>query len=396
MPVASSNQYDWKAGLSLQAVSSPSKEQLMQCINQAEPLSNMGGVIFMDGSVNYPGVAANSRFSRYLWLDTDGGGVPALKVQDQDESGQSYAHWKSIGLSADAVTYEHLADGAATVYDSTETTEKIHALEGGGVSTKATQALRINAAGTKVEAVPIATLLSTSSTPVTALIGGADNYFLRMDSSTPQWESVTFEDEINDLGLKLSKLNSDGVSTGWLLRCTAAGGVEKMDNDDSVSGFLPNYSIHPDKVATGGATTDDLLRFNGTKWVPYTPNIGILSTAEIATTGVTDSAVLSQGRELLTSHGLGARPKMVRAVIVCGIAEHSFGVGDEIDVVGCYGTNGADADGRSVFAVLATTTQISVTYRNIVAGANLRTIDKGGATEVNLTLANWTMKVYAW
>jgi len=123
------SQYDLLAGLDITALSSVSQSQLLQMVNQAAPLPNIGGVIY---DTITPDVASNPRFARYFWLDSSST-PPTIKIyKTTTSSWQAFAPTgESIintTLAPHVVALDHMfndvvADGSLAdyilVYDST-------------------------------------------------------------------------------------------------------------------------------------------------------------------------------------------------------------------------------------------------------------------------------------
>jgi hypothetical protein len=92
-----SAQFDFNPGLDLSSLSSTTLAQVVQCVSQISPLSNIGGVIC---STTTPDVANNSRFSRYIWIDIGIDGTPTTPII-KTYNGTS---WSAVGVATNSVT----------------------------------------------------------------------------------------------------------------------------------------------------------------------------------------------------------------------------------------------------------------------------------------------------
>lgn len=99
---------------------------------------------------------------------------------------------------------------------------------------------------------------------------------------------------------------------------------------------------------------------------------------------------ITTGAQLLLTHGLSVKPKMVQLALVCATAEYSFAIADEILV----DANSSDATTSRFNVVRVTTSRVVIRFSNATecfATAN----DNTGAA-VALTNANWTLTVRAY
>lgn len=388
---ASEQQFDFLPGLSIPSLpGSISKEQLNQAIAQLAPLSNIGGIVVFssENGTDWPGVDNNPRFKRYAWIDTYPDN-PVLRVYDQSGA-DGYANWVSIGLSNDSVISDYIAVGGVALYDSDGITKKVSLKHDDTADiTKANYGLRIDAAGKRVEVVPISTFLGAGGVPLSSLAPGADNTFIRMDGSTPIWELINFANELADLSVSLGKL-SGGPNSGYLLRVSSSGGVEAISNNDTVSGFLSALSITLSKLAQSGASTGQIVKWNGSAWVAATPAVGISSDAAVSTTGIESATKVTIGgvQTIPIAHGLGSTPKLWHVVFVAKNSVAGYTTGDELHLMSIREA------GTGTPAALVTVDANNFTVT--LGGAGRQVLSKTGATLTNFTANDFAPKVYAW
>jgi hypothetical protein len=96
---------------------------------------------------------------------------------------------------------------------------------------------------------------------------------------------------------------------------------------------------------------------------------------------------LSPGAIINAAHGLDAKPRLVRGVLVCDSADNNYTAGDEIDVPGLQSSSDnvnflAGASASNVFLVARSVTTIQA-------------LDKTSGGVINLDASKWKAKVYA-
>ena len=97
-------QNDIQAGFDISPLSSITQAQLLQMINQAAPLTNIGFAIY--GSTT-PDVVNNPRFARYLWIDTSTIG-PTTQATPKYYNTVT-ATWNSVTVPSASITAIQLA-----------------------------------------------------------------------------------------------------------------------------------------------------------------------------------------------------------------------------------------------------------------------------------------------
>ena len=87
--------------------------------------------------------------------------------------------------------------------------------------------------------------------------------------------------------------------------------------------------------------------------------------------------------DFAVAHSLGATPRLVVAVLVCGTSDAGYAVGDELVLAGNSGTN--------------TGVTWAANGTNIVGSFGSQIpVNAIGATSANLTFGSWTMRLRAW
>lgn len=390
-------QYDLQAGLQLNALSSITREQLLQAISQAAPLNNVGGVLWFSGNNgnDFPSVLNNPRYARYIWIDTYYDPVQ-VKVYDKS-GGDTFGNWVEFGLGEDAVLGTHIKQDAVAIYDVAD--KKIALLETGIPDpTKRLYALRIDSAGQRVEVVSVSDLLGLGGVTIDRLVAGADNQFLRINGTTVSWETINFAAELAAQSVSLSKLSSGGAADNWVLVSDGAGGIEAISNSDS--SLLADGSILPIKLSGAGAASGYILKYNGTYWEAVTPPLGFTSSALVSTDGIEVGSFIPQTGNWSDSiaHGLGAvYPKLVRVVVKCISSANGYAAGDELDLSAIVWNDGSGTnanDGWQAISFVADTVNISVLSPNV--GPTTRYIYEKSGSFAAMAANSFKVKIYAW
>lgn len=369
-----SAQYDLEPGLNISALSSATAAQLMQLISQAAPLVNIGGIIFQSTT---PDVASNSRFARYIWLDSSSD--PA--VPKYYNAGTT--SWTAVAVAALSITNAEISASAAIA---------VTKLANG----TARYILRTNAAGTANEFVAPTAILNSDELAVVKLTsnGGTDGY-LKSVSGVTQW--IANATERAAIAASLNSLSPTVLAAGTnnTLLGTNSSGVVAFD---SPANLLSNGSIGLALLAAGGASLGDVLSYNGSNWVKYTPTLSIANSIS-ANSGVTFANALNSGT--LTESidiGLGANtlPKIGRFVVLCTAndAASGYSLNDEIDPDSFMGNAGGD----QLFSCGFVYATGYACYGKITGTVgNIYIVPKSGGAAVNpSSAANFKMKVYAW
>ncbi len=358
-----SAQNDYLAGIDLSSLSSVTQAQIVQAINQLAPLSNIGGIIFQSAT---PDVANNSRFSRYLWLDstTD----PATPKYYDAGSGT----WSSVSVAADSITNAEISSAAAIA---------VSKLAAG----TARYVLRTNAAGTAVEFVTPGSILNSDELAVVKLTsnGGTDGY-LKSTGGVTGWVSQATERAA--IAAALSGLSPTVLAPGsnnTLLGTNGSGVV----GFGAIGSILANGAIGLTLIAAGGATAGDVLKFDGSNWVKITPSIKNYDAATVNSGILSGSNVATQVHTI--AHGLGSVPKLVqvRLRMTNAAADLNYNQNDEVPAIAYRATSGNQMSSYCVDA-----TNVTVLF-----GATSGELpNKGTGNLAGIDETKWFPVVYAW
>lgn len=395
---ASPTQFDLIAGLDLEALSAPQKSELMQAINQIEPVGNIGLAIkfsSLNGTV-WPGISNNPRFARFIWLDSFTN-PPTPKVYNG--VGDTYASWEAVGLGDAAVLESHIAVDAVVLLDDDGTNKIALRYDGAGDPTRIGYLLTLDSNGDKVITKALADVLTSGSVPLSALAPGTNRYFLRMSGGNWVAELVDFAAELSDGSVVAAKLSSSGGSPGWFLRVNAAAtALELVSNSDITSNLFPARSIAPNKISPGGAVSGDILRFDSDDWIAVTPSIDLTSDIAISREGIESLNDLDTIEHIIP-HGLGTLPKQFRCVIKNISPEHGYVPNPVLGAseVDCHNVFRSTAgttphEGTPGISVSASASNIYVT----VLPDRLGILNRASGNIEVLTNTSWIPKVYAW
>lgn len=369
-------QYDINAGFDPSSLSSLTAAQFLQMIQQAEPLGNIGGIIYQNTA---PDVANNPRFKRYIWLDTTVTTAPPVaKYYDIDESAGAgaAANWIAISISALSITNSEISATAEI---------EVSKLADG----TANQVIRTDAAGTGVEWVTVSTLLAAlnDAVPLTAIDDaaavGAES-FLRRVGSTVVWK--TFTETVTAIQAALNGVAPTVITPGTnnTVMGTNGAGVVGFDTIDNI---LANLAISLTKISLGGASANDILRCDGTNWVKVTPSLRLVA-SDTANSGI-DAGAMGGAAIFTVPHLLGGVPKLVRVVCRCNTIDNGYAVGDELEL----GALRIAASSFNSSSVSTDGTNVTVT---LVSAAGNDIPNKGTGTYAVMTEASWNLIVYAW
>lgn len=356
-------QYDYLPGYNFSSQSSVTAVQILQAIAQIEPLSNIGGVISQSTT---PDVLNNPRFARYLWADTTTD--PAILKQYNAGAGT----WGAATIPALSITNGEISASAAIAITKLATGT-------------ARYVLRTNIGATANEFVAPTSIFNTDELPVIKLTsnGGTDGYLKSVAGQTV-WISNAVERAA--IAASLSAVPAGAVTPGannTILGTNGAGTVLF----DSPANLLINGAITLPLLNAGGASAGDILYFDGANWVKKTPTIQIFNTISINTGLVV--GVMGGSAIFTQAHGLGAKPSLVRVVMLCNTADLGYTAGDELDIF-CIRSN---ATNNNSSAVTSDATNIVIT---LTSAAGNEIPNKGTGSFAAMAEANWSLKIYAW
>lgn len=360
-------EYDHQAGFDLASVDQPTRVQLMQAFNQLAYLSNRAGIVF---SATSPDVTLNPHLKRYAWLDTSGGTHPVLMLYDQSEAAgvNNAGNWASTPIAAGSITNTQINAAAAIA---------VTKLAFG----TARYVLRTNAAGTANEFVAPASINTVNEIPVNNLVVAAGDSYLKTVGGSVVW--VTQATERAAIQAAITGLNPVQIAAGAAGRILGvSGGITAWLTPDTAIGAA---GLSPTALSQAGAATGDILRWTGLIWDKVTPTLGIAANLAI-NLGVVVS-VLGGAVVFTQAHGLGAVPKLIKAVVRCDTADNGFVAFDELGIE-CLRDAGNPSAGISADSVNITVT-LSTALGNSIP-------NKGTGVFAAMTEANWSLKLYAW
>lgn len=194
----------------------------------------------------------------------------------------------------------------------------------------------------------------------------------------------------------IQQLLFDATKKSWIVRANPSSGhLELASNSDKVSELFPEHSIRLLTLAIDGAVDGDVLGFDGTSWVPFTP-IYLAPTTGGAT--IPDP---STGGILSVAHGFGAVPRVRECNLVCNATDAGYASGDTVDAKNLIqrGAGGetrpgvtVGADASVVFAVFVKEGSAARKYF-LPNKASFEITDGSDSGEVNP--AFWDVKFYA-
>lgn len=194
----------------------------------------------------------------------------------------------------------------------------------------------------------------------------------------------------------IQQLLFDATKKGWIVRANPSSGhLELASNSDTVSELFPPQSIRLLTLAIDGAVDGDVLGFDGTSWVPFTPIY------LAPTTGGTTIPDPSTGGILSVAHGFGAVPRVRECNLVCNATDAGYASGDTVDAKNLIqrGAGGetrpgvtVGADASVVFAVFVKEGSAARKYF-LPNKASFEITDGSDSGEVDPS--KWDVKFYA-
>jgi hypothetical protein len=192
----------------------------------------------------------------------------------------------------------------------------------------------------------------------------------KLDSSGAKI-SLVAGDIKNGITYKVRYDGTDFMLTDSLLPSASdsvAGVIELATDSEAIALIATNRAVTPANV---NAVLLDKFGYND-----YAESSNITITA---------------GANISFSHGLGAKPKLVQAILVCTGAEFGYSVGDEV-IQNLNGDNNATSgQGIAIINGSSTITGVFGASSNTFSALN-----QSGGGAVNLTNSNWVLKLRAW
>lgn len=392
-----SAQKDIISGVDLSALSSITQEQLMQAINQAKPLDNIGFVIV---STTRPDITNNARFIRYIWLDISNPANPTFKryIGDRSVLQDADAYWASLGVANLAVLTSMMAARSASGGINVGLL-KLNA-DYSATPASAYYVLRVAANGKDIEVVGVNTAISDGGGLLQSVIsttGLAAGKFLGYNGGV--WGAVPIVPSTDLIGAARLALETNLIpgTARYVARTNAAGTALEWVTPN---GLFNDGELTVARLLAAGAVTNDIFRYDGTVWAKVTPSLRIVA-GDAINSGILSSVVSTITTGFSVAHGLAAMPKIVIAVLKNTSGGVATGTGHAADAeVPLYYF--LDSAVPSEYALTAAADPASnniviTTRRDYSAANNIQgpLVGAPGAM-ANITKSQWTLKLYAW
>jgi hypothetical protein len=381
-----SQQYDFLSGKDLSAISTILQEDVMQALNQAAPLDNIGLIIV---STTRPDITNNPRFIRYIWLDISNPANVIIRqyIGDRTVLVDADVSWGQISVSNLSILTAAFAARSIT----------------GGINVGL---LKLNA--------------DYSSS------GGSAFYVLRVDATGKFIEAVSLDQELLDGGLvALNRLATTGLLAGKFVGFNGgvAGYVSITPSVDLIGAsriavetniipgtarFVPRTNIGAtalefitpnslfnageltlDKLFITGALANDIIRMNAgaTAWERVTPTLRTTNADAINSGTLSGSTVATAVHTI--AHNLGFVPKLVdvRIRMTNAVADIGYNQNDEVSISGYRATTG-----NVMSTWCADATNITV----LIGAATGELPNKGTGVYAGVDETKWFPVVRAW
>jgi hypothetical protein len=365
-----SAEFDLQAGLDISSLSSVTKAQLMQMIAQSSPLTNRGGIIYMSGAAGaLPDIANNSRFRRYLWLDTQTD-PPTPKIYNVGGG-----TWDTLVVGAGAITNTHVNAAAAIA---------ITKLAFG----TARYIIRTNAAGNALEFITPNSIFNDNELSLARLSNSgapANKSYLQYDSSTGNktWQAIAFADFAAGDLMGVTKLQPSGVNSQVI--ATVAGTVQWA----ALNSLLAAGDVGLDKLSVTGATAYQVLRRNSGNTANEWATLPINRYFRIEAAGTIGAA----NSIATVAHGFNPnRPLLVDPFVICSTNDAGWVVGEEVPLRYIFRTTAADDLGQPTFLHYWDATNVYFLRGTGTMGI----LNKGTAVEAAFVSGNWKFGAYCY
>lgn len=390
-------QNDIISGFDFSAVSTLTQEQLMQGINQAEPLDNIGFIIV---STTRPDITSNPRFIRFIWLDISTPSNPQIKryVGDRTVLQDIDASWGTITLEDLAVLTGSFALRSATGGVNVALL-KLNA-DYSPTPASAGYILRVAANGKDIEVVSVSNALGSGGIELDRLTlsGSGTNKYIGINAGILAYKVLSGSDFTSALGNRLPLEGAIQPATArFVARTNAAGDAGEWVTPN---GVFNDTELEIRKLTASGQLTNDIVRFSGTLWERVTPGLRVVA-GELANAGIASSVVDTITTGFDVAHGItgGVIPRIFRAVlknISGGVATGTGHAANSEVPIECF----LDSAAASEYALTCSvdTTNFTITARRDYSAANNIQGPKVGApgAMANITKSQWQIKLYAW
>lgn len=142
------------------------------------------------------------------------------------------------------------------------------------------------------------------------------------------------------------------------------------------------------EATLGSANVTGNVTINGTPAASTDGiTVGYMSSRRYATSELS----VTLGTTVTGTHGLGAAPNLVQAILRCKTAEHGYAIGDEIQLSGIAGNAGTTGTSNGVYPFANATT-----VGGTIGSAGVAVYDKTNGGLETITPANWRIVLRAW
>lgn len=202
----------------------------------------------------------------------------------------------------------------------------------------------------------------------------------------------------------ISGINDWGVGD-WIV--SNGSSWDKVDNSESVgsvaglTGIISGASLktalsisYSDISGLGSAAQKTAGAANGVATLDGAGKLTPSQSRAIFTQQYTSSdQAITAGGALTLAHGLGVKPLLTRALLVCQTAEYGYSVGDEVEIK-YYQDNSGSGNVGIGMAVVSDATNVNIRFGGHTNPIYLISKDTGAA--VGITPANWKLRFIAW
>lgn len=379
-----SQQHDILSGKDISALSSIEQEDIMQMVNQAEPLDNIGFVIVGD---TRPDITNNPRFIRYLWIDISDPDNPSFKRYTGDRAVllDSDASWQAIGVESLSILTSMFAARSANGGVNVGLI-KLNA-DFSATPASAYYVLSVDATGKFVEAVNINTLvtnaggLSLAALQTTGLVQGK---FLGYNGGVAGYVSIVPSTDLIGVSRIAIETNIVPGTARYVVRTNAAGtALEFVTPND----LFADGELAVARLLAAGAVANDILRYDGAAWAKVTPSLRLIA-GDVANAGILSASNVATQVHTIP-HLLGSVPKLVdvRLRMTNAVADIGYNQNDEVPFSGYRASSG-----NVISSWCADATNITVLF-----GATTGELpNKASGALAGVDETKWFPIVYAW
>jgi hypothetical protein len=177
----------------------------------------------------------------------------------------------------------------------------------------------------------------------------------------------------------INQLLFDAAKKGWLVATDATTGYLELIEKLALA-----------SLDDTGAASGDLIRFNGTDWVKYTPFIYAPATGTVTVPDADSGGIIS------TAHSLGFSPKEFGCYLECTSPDAGYVAGDRVDATTLMQI-GAGSETRQAAVVGANATNVFVVFLLAGTGPNrqYQLANKSTFADVDIDPTLWDVRLWA-